>query len=181
MKGIRAAKRYAKSFMQLAIEKSVLDEVLLDIKMIHKLIADSKELKNMLQSPLVNSDKKRSICKQLFDGKVNALTSNFIDLCVELKREAVLDIICEEIIAQYNDLKNIAKVNISTAVKMSESNKAKILESIKSAYQLETIELTETVDESLLGGMVMRIGDRQLDASIKRQLVDIEKELVKAN
>lgn len=180
MKGSRAAIRYAKALMQLAKEKNALQTIISDIKLIESTVGSSKELKNLLLSPLVNSEKKQSILDSIFGSKIDALTKSFIHQLVVQKRESILHLICEQFVVIYNEMHKIAKVELKTATSLNEATKTKILQTIKSTYQLSEIELTESVDTELIGGLVLRIGDKQLDASIKGQLKNIENELVQA-
>ena len=105
---------------------------------------------------------------------------NFIKQIVSQGRENILEMICEEFINQYNEIKNIAKVSVTTPVALTAELKQELIKKITTDYQLSEIELEEKVDESLIGGMVLRIGDKQLDASIRRQLNDIKQELIHA-
>lgn len=178
MKGNRAAIRYAKSLIQLAKEKGQFEVVLADVKMLDSLINESRELDLFLANPLIKMDKRRSILKSMFEGKVNSITYDFIQLVVAHKRESILKLILDKFIAQYNLMNKIAKVSISTAVAMDDSRKKQLVDSIMAAYDFSAVELEEKVDEELIGGLLMRIGDKQLDATIRRQLNDIEKELV---
>lgn len=180
MKGQRAALRYAKSLMQLASEKGALDAVIKDVKMIHDLINQSDDLQIFLASPLVKAEKKRTVVLQLFENKVNPLTLRFIEHVVEQGREAQLKSMMEQYLDLSNAANGIAKVQLSTATPLDKESKKAILDALQAHYKLNEIELSETVDPSLLGGLVMRIGDQQLDASIKRQLQRIENELVQA-
>lgn len=180
MKGQRAALRYAKSLMQLAADKGALEAVIADVKMIHALIEQSKDLQTFLASPLVKADKKRNVIMQLFENKVNALTLRFLEHVVEQGREAQLKSMMEQYVDLSNAQNGIAKVHLSTATAIDKDSKEAILKALQAHYKLNKIELSENVDPSLLGGMVLRIGDQQLDASIRRQLQKIENELVQA-
>ena len=180
MKGVRAAKRYAKALMQLADQNNSLDTTVVDVKMIHKLIEESADLKMLLSSPLIKSDKKHSILSAIFDGKVNALTLKFIQLLVDHNRESHLDVMMQEFISLYNEKNNIAKVTLATATALNNNSRELILKTIKEKYKFSEILLEATVDSDLLGGLIMRIGDKQLDASIQGQLRKIENELVQA-
>jgi len=180
MKGQRAAVRYAKAFMQLAREKSLLDALKGDIESILKSIEDSKELDNFLQSPLIKIDKKKEILNSLFNGKVNELSLKFMIQIADQKREGLLKTICQEFIRQYNQEHNIAKVHLTTANPLTDSQRKDILEFVKSAYDFSSVEMEEKVDEDLIGGLVLRIDDKQIDGSIKRKLQDIKQELIHA-
>lgn len=178
MKGNRAAIRYAKSLIQLSKEKGQFEAVLADVKMLASLIEESRELDLFLANPLVKMDKRSSILKSMFEGKLNSITYDLIQLVVTHKRESILKLILEQFIAQYNLMNKIAKVSISTAVEMNDKLKQQLIDSIMKAYDFSAVQLEEKVDEELIGGLLMRIGDKQLDATIRRQLNDIEKELV---
>lgn len=178
MKGNRAAIRYAKSLIQLSKEKGQFEEVLADVKMLASLIEESRDLDLFLANPLVKMDKRSSILKSMFEGKLNSITYDFIQLVVTHKRESILKLILEQFIAQYNLMNKIAKVSVSTAVEMNDKLKEQLVDSIMKAYDFSAVQLEEKVDEALIGGLLMRIGDKQLDATIRRQLNDIEKELV---
>lgn len=178
MKGNRAAVRYAKSLLLLTKKEGQLDEVLVDVKMISTLIDESKDLELLLESPLVKINKKRSVLNAIFEGKVNAITMNFINLIVTHKREGILNLILSKFITQYNEANKIGTVNVSTAIALNAELKAALIEKIKTTFKYSEVQLHEEVDETLIGGLLLRIGDKQLDGSIRRQLNDIEKELV---
>jgi F-type H+-transporting ATPase subunit delta len=180
MKGVRAAIRYAKALMQLAQENKSVDAIVIDVKMIHNLIKESDDLKMLLSSPLIKSDKKQSILTTLFSGKINDLTLKFIQLVVEQNRESSLAVMAEEFIAIFNEKNNIANVSLTTASALDSNSREMVLKTIKEKYNFSEIQLEESVDADLLGGMIMRIGDKQLDASIRGQLRKIENELVQA-
>ncbi len=180
MKGSRAAVRYAKALMQLAQEKGAIDAIIVDVKLIHETINSSKELSNLLASPLVKSEQKQNILTAIFSEKINALTMSFVNQVVNQNREGVLNVIATQFIGLYNEMNKIAQVSLTTASAIDEQTKTSILNTIKEKYQLSQIDLTENVNPDLLGGLVLRIGDQQLDASIKRQLKNIENELVQA-
>src|SRR5690554_3006329 len=116
MKGNRAAVRYAKSLIQLAKEKGQYDSVLADVQMLSGLIEESKELDLFLSNPLIKMDKRRSILSSMFEGKLNALTYDFIQMVVRQKRESILKQIFKQFITQYYKLNKIATVSVSTAV-----------------------------------------------------------------
>ena len=180
MKGHRAAVRYAKSFMQIAKEKSLLEELKGDVEGILNAIRESVELSSFLSSPLIKIDKKKVILNQVFKSKINDLSLSFIMQITDQKREGILETICEEFIRQYNIEHNIAKVHLSTATKLNDAQRKEALNFIDKHYDFNAVELEEVVDEDLIGGLVLRIEDKQIDGSIKRKLQDIKQELIHA-
>jgi len=180
MKGRRAAVRYAKSFMQIAREKSLLEELKGDVEGILKAIRESDELSIFLNSPLVKIDKKKVILEKIFKSKVNGLSLKFILLIADQKREALLEGICEEFIKQYNKEHHIATVQLTTANKLTDNLRKEVLAFIEKNYDFKSVELEEIVDEELIGGLILRIEDKQIDGSIKGKLQDIKQELIHA-
>lgn len=180
MKGQRAAVRYARSFMQLARENSSLEELKDDVKEILKAITENNDLDVFLKSPLIKIDKKKAILKQIFEGKINDLSLKFIMQIADQKREGQLEIICREFIRQYNVAHNIAKVRLTTATPLSDLQRKEVINFINEHYNFSSVELDEKVDDELIGGLILRIEDKQIDGSIKRKLQDIRQELIQA-
>jgi F-type H+-transporting ATPase subunit delta len=166
--------------MQLAREKGIVKPLVEDMQVISRAVSDSKELENLLNSPLVKTDKKRTVLAAIFKGKVNDLSLTLIDQAAKQKREASLKNIADHFVALYRKENNIATVTVRSARPLDAEAREKIIREVKSTYNFSEIELTEKVDESLIGGIVLRIGDKQIDGSIKRKLKDIKQELIHA-
>jgi F-type H+-transporting ATPase subunit delta len=177
MKGSAAARRYAKALMSLSLEKGNLDTVYGDVVLINKTIADNKELRNMLQSPIVKMDSKQSILKAIFAGKIDAMTEGFVNLVAEKGREGKLLMISSAFIDAYKEHKNIAKVEVTSAVALDEGQKKKIIEMI-ATQGITNVDMEEKVDPALIGGFIVRFGDQQIDASIVRKFNNLKQELV---
>ena len=165
----RIATRYAKSLIELAQEKGKLEEVHTDILHMQTVIKSSSELRVFLKSPIVNVDKKLGVFNKVF-ANVNEITGKFIKLMTEKGREAFLPEIADSFLVQYNVMKNITPVRITSAVKLDKSTIDTILADLTKRENLSQIELTETVDESLLGGFVLHYGDNQIDTSVRTTL-----------
>ncbi len=178
MKGVRTAARYAKALLMLAKEQNCVEAIVQDARMIQGLVKESKDLSILLESPLIKAEQKSTVLEKIFASNVHQLSMGLIKQILKQNRERLLGLICEEVLNRYNEENKIAKVSLSTAVPLEENAKNQILEQLKAAYQLSAIELDEQIDESLIGGIVMRMGDKQLDASIRRQLNDIKKEII---
>lgn len=178
MKGTRAAVRYAKSFIQLTNEKGQMEEVLADVKMLSTLIDSSREFELLLGNPLVKMEQKRTIMNKIVDGKVESITKDFINFLISQKRESILKEVLNQFVGIYNEEHGIAKVSVTTANELDKNIKTTLLENLKTRFNYSKIELEEKIDKTLLGGILLRIGDKQLDGSVRRQLNDIERELV---
>ena len=175
----RLANRYAKSLVDLAIEKNQLEAVYADMKFLQAVCQSSREFVNLLRSPIIQLDKKRAIIKAITDGKVSDITSLFNNLLVSKGREGDLPEIVEAFIDQYNDLKGIHKVKITTAVELSDELKNAIIEKVKSTQNFDTVELEAKVNPALIGGIMLEFNNNLIDATVLRDLKDVKKQFSK--
>ena len=178
MPNTRLADRYAKSILDLAIEKGELEAVCADMKYLQAVCKVSADFVNLLKSPIVKAEQKNKIINAITDSKVSALTQAFTALMVKKGREASLPEITNAFIAQYNTLKGIHLVTLTTAVEISEALKQSIEQKVKAENNFTTVELTTKVDEKLIGGFVLEFNNNLLDASIARDLKDIKKQFL---
>ncbi|MCX6187459.1 MAG: ATP synthase F1 subunit delta [Bacteroidetes bacterium] len=177
MSEFRVASRYAKSLIDLAQERNILEAIFSDIQLFAKTLENSHELLGMLKSPIINGDKKMAVMKMLFDRSFNPLTTSFLEIIVRKNRERYLGTIAQAFIAQYNELNNIIEASIKTAVETDES----IKQQIRVALEKETgkrVNLKSSVDASLIGGIVVQVEDKLFDASIAGKLRQAKKQLL---
>jgi F-type H+-transporting ATPase subunit delta len=132
----------------------------------------------VLKSPVIKEDKKNKIIEAVTSGKVNEVTRLFIKLLGVKTREANLPEIIHAFIDQYNEVKQIHKVKITTAKELSEEMKQMFISKIKESDGIENIELNAKVDEKLIGGFVLEMEGRLVDASIITDLKDIKKQFM---
>ncbi len=170
MSSHRIAWRYAKSLIQLAQEKGQLDEVFNDMRNIDSTFENSRDLKLMFKSPIINYDKKLSIVKSLFEGKVNELVYRFLTLMITKGREAHFHEMVNSFIEQYNSLKNITKVKITSAVKLDAGLVQSMIANLKKKENLQQVELYEELNPEMIGGFILQYGDKMIDSSISRNL-----------
>jgi F-type H+-transporting ATPase subunit delta len=178
MSNARLAGRYAKSILDLATEKGQLEAVYADMKYLQAVCTASSEFVNLLRSPIIKADQKNSIIDAVTKDKVSALTNAFTVLLVKKGRERDLPEMASAFIEQYNALKGIHQVTLTTAVEVSEVLKKSIEDKVKSENKFATIELTTKTDEALIGGFVLEFNNNLLDASIARDLKDIKKQFL---
>ena len=175
----RLAHRYAKSIIDLAVEKLQLELVYADMKFLQAACKSSKELVSLLQSPIITADKKEKILDAITAGKVTEITASFNKLLVKKGREFELPEIVEAFIEQYNTIKGIHKVKLTTAVEVSEELKKSITEKAVRESGVASVELETKVDADLIGGFVLEFNNNLVDASIARDLRDIKKQFSK--
>lgn len=174
MREVKVSSRYAKSLLGLAVEKNKLEEVHNDMRMILEVCDDSRDLQILLKSPIIKTDKKEAILKELFRGKLSDITLTFVDIIIRKKREYLLTGIAEAFESQYKTYKNIQTVEVISAVALDKATQDKITSLVKEQHD-GGIDLIQKVDPEIIGGLIIRIGDRQIDESIKRKLSDLER------
>ena len=172
----RLAARYAKSLVDLAIERNQLEAVYKDALYLQALCKASREFVTILRSPVIKADKKLKIVSAVTDGNTGELMSAFIRLLINKTREENLPEIINAAIDQYNTLNGIHKVKLTTAELVSDSLKDSIVAKIKKETSLQSIELETAVKPELIGGFVLEFDNNLVDASIARDLRDIKKQ-----
>jgi F-type H+-transporting ATPase subunit delta len=178
MKETKVATRYAKSLIGLAKERNELDAAFQDMEVVLKACQDSKDLRVFLNSPVVNADKKKNVLSSIFAGKIGTLSSGFIQIITSKGREYLLSEIASEFIRQYKVSKNITEARVTSAVPLDSEVREKILALIHKTTTGE-VEINEVVDPEIIGGLVVQIGDKQVDASIRKKLNELKKEFSK--
>ncbi len=176
MQNPRLAGRYAKSIIDLAVEKDQLDVVYEDMLHLQSVIKLSREFVNLLKSPIIKADKKQNVLDAVTKGKVGVLTASFNELMIKKGREGYLPEIVTAFIDMYNGIKGIHKVKLTTAQSVSEELKQSIIDKITASTPLQIIEMEAQVDEALIGGFVLEFDNNLVDASISRDLKDVKKQ-----
>lgn len=168
-------KRYAKSLLILAKEMSVLNDVNADMKLFASVCSENREMPVLLRNPMIPSDKKLGILQALFADKMSKLSLNFFAVVTRKGREKYLFEISKAYTEQYKVLNNIITAEITSASGLDDSLRARVYEVLKGINNSE-VELHEKVDKDLIGGFVLRVGDKQYDASLSSDLRKLARE-----
>ena len=174
----RLAGRYAKSLIGLAVEKGQLEEVYNDMLYLQAVCKSNRDFVAFLKSPVISADKKQTILRAVTQGKISVITSAFNDLLAKKGRESSLPEIAFAFIEQYKQLKEIHTVTLTTATPVSDQVKQEIIDKVSSQSGMKNIELTTAVNEDLIGGFVLQIGNTLIDASISYDLNQIRKQFL---
>ena len=172
----RLASRYAKSLLDLAVEKGQLEKIYADMLYLQQLTKISRDFLNLLRSPIVSADKKQSVIDAVIGKNVSELTEAFTRLLVNKNRESELPEIIVAFINQYKETKGIHTVKLTTAVAVSDAVKDQLIEQVKKTSDLQNIELQTTVDPNIIGGFVLQTGDKLIDASVAYDLKQISRQ-----
>src|SRR5215213_4268783 len=133
----RVASRYAKSILDLAVERGQLEQVYNDMLYLQQLNKESREFLNLLRSPVVKADAKIKAINAVTAGKISDLTMSFTTLLVNKTREAVLPEVITSFIQQYKQKKNINTVKLTTATPVSEEVKNSIIAQVKNTSGMQ--------------------------------------------
>jgi len=170
----RVSYRYAKSLIDLSLEKGQLEQVREDMQLVLDTIRGNHELAVMLKSPVIKTDKKQEVLKAIFGGKIGVISSEFIDVITRKRREAELEGIAEAFLTHYKKHKQILSAVITTASGLDKNLREQVLQIVKGSSSSE-VQLEEKVNKDLIGGFILRVGDKQVDASILRQIKNLDK------
>jgi len=176
MKDFRTAKRYSKALLQLAEEQNKVDVVSKDFVLIETVIKTSRDFYLFLKSPIINTEKKKIILRDIFKNKIDELTLKFILLITDKGREMILP----TILLQYRELldekQRIVEANIVTAIPLSE-HQTEILTNKLKQITKKNVRIKTMYDSSIIGGFKVRIKDMVLDGTISYQLEKLKEKL----
>ncbi len=169
MSEFRVASRYAKSLVDLSKEKGLLDTVKEDMKLLVHVCENNKAFADALRSPIISHDRKLAILKAVFQGKVNGLTMSIIEITSRKGRENILFSIAKEFLAQYNKMFNIEMATVYTASPLT-SNLYEDFAQVVRKNTGKDVQIVTKIDPRIIGGYILRVGDLQIDESIKTML-----------
>lgn len=174
----RAAQRYAKAVLESAADAGTQEVVYGDMKSITGTLEGSKELRNVLSSPIIKAEDKRESLKAIFKGNSD-ITLSLIDILVDKNRTQLLDQVAQSYINLYNKSQGLVVAQVTTAVELNKELESKILNKVKQITGSDEARLDHKIDPAILGGFVLRVGDVQYDASVANQLDEVKKEFSK--
>lgn len=174
MAGTRAAIRYAKAVLSLALSEKKAEAVDKDMKTIAKAISESGDLSGMLSNAVVKSETKKEALLAIFP-KLNTITTGLFDVLISNKRIDILNDVAVKYSALLDEHNGKETAQVTTAVPLTKDLEKKVLAKVKELTN-KTVELKNIVDESIIGGFILRIGDKQFDASIANNLNKLKRE-----
>ena len=176
MSSTRAAIRYAKAILEIADSKKVASEVNADMALIATTITGNSELSSFIQNPLVKTEAKMDVVSEVF-ASVSAVTKSLFKLMLENKRFEILDGIATEYIKLFDVMNGVEVAQVTTAIPMDAALEAKVTAKIASISSSKKITIENIVDPAIIGGFILRIGDKQYNASIADRLQVLKREL----
>lgn len=177
---LTVARRYARALYEDAAQKKCVDQVDEDITMIQESLESSSELKRLFQDPIISGDKKEKVVEALFTDRVQATTLTFLKLLIQKGREMLFLDVARAYQALRDEQRGIVEAHVRTAMAMSDAEKKKVVAGIESMTG-NKVRLVTHVDSSLLGGLVIRVGDSVYDGSVRHQLSTLHNRLELGN
>jgi len=170
--------RYAKALFNLALERNIIDAVKVDVEFLNE-VCNLPEFNDFLNSPILPVSKKLIVIKNIFKGNILDMVYDFIVLMTTNRRESFLKIITLDYLKFYREFKGIVEAELTTAVAISEDNKQNIALLLKQLLGGD-VDIKNKIKPDIIGGFVLRVDDKQIDASVKAQLLAYKTELKKA-
>jgi F-type H+-transporting ATPase subunit delta len=178
MNNPRLAGRYAKSLLDLAQERNDVNPVCDDMKWLQAVCKSNEDFVAVLLSPIIKADKKQAIVEAVTNGRVSNLTAAFIKLLISKNREANLPEIVNSFVDLFNVANDIQKVKITTATTLTDDLKQAILANITAAIPGKKLAIETLVNDELIGGFTIETNGKLVDASIARDLKDIQRQFL---
>jgi F-type H+-transporting ATPase subunit delta len=176
MNNPRLASRYAKSLIDISTQYDKLEEVHNDVVFLKSVIDQSRDFVLMLESPIINPDKKYKIIHAIANGKISPVTETFLKLICNKGREANLPGVIRSFIEQYNSIIGLHIAKLTTATPVSKELIDSFVSKIKASTSYENVRLETEVDDKIIGGFVLQMEGKLIDKSILRNLQDVYKQ-----
>ncbi|TCP69513.1 F0F1 ATP synthase subunit delta [Baia soyae] len=168
MSYVIVAKRYASALYQVANENRLVDQVGADLQLVSETLAKTPEFVTLLQSPKVALEEKKELISSAFT-QVQSITKNFLSVIVEGRREEALAEISKEYTKLADDAKGVLEVVVTSASSLDDAERDGVTDAFSKILGRQ-VRIQEKVDKSLLGGLVVQVGDRLYDGSVKNKL-----------
>lgn len=171
------SKTYGEALFELAMEQEKVDQFLEEVTGLLEILSQNPEFDKLMNHPKIGKDEKVGVMETVFDGKVSKELVGFLILILQKERYKELKAILQYFVQKVKEAKGICPAFVTTPMELSEVQKKQIEERLLQTTSYNSMEMTYTVDKSLIGGMVIRIGDRVVDSSVKTKLEELTKQL----
>lgn len=169
MKNTRVARRYAVALMTAAEQQKNIEGVSKDMELVGKALNESRELRLFVASPVISSSKKRAVFDELFGSRIGKETMTFIHLLISKSREPVLQDIADQFKVLHDEKLGIVTVEVRTSVEFNYGQEKDLRAELERMTR-KKVRFQFVIDTTIKGGVIIRIGDTVLDASVSRQL-----------
>lgn len=171
------SKTYGDALFELATEENKFDALFEEATEIKKLLTENEEFVKMMNHPQISREDKETVIENIFKDRVSDDMTGFLKLLVQNGRFAELESVLDYFIARIKDYKKIGIAYVVTPLPLSDKQKSDVEQKLLATTSYESMEITYDIDESLIGGMTIRVGDRVIDSSVKSKLEKLTKDL----
>jgi F-type H+-transporting ATPase subunit delta len=171
----KVAKRYAQGLLDFTNESGQTAAVFSEMKDVVKIMSESKDLNKFFLTPYIDAKKKIEVANEIFKG-LSTSSQNLIRLVIKHGRENQLKNIAQQFINKVEDINGVQRITLTTATQLSKENLDQILRSTNLVNADSNFDLKVNVKPEILGGYILRVGDQQVDASVKTKLNQVKKD-----
>jgi F-type H+-transporting ATPase subunit delta len=173
------SKTYGEALFELAVEENKVDVFADEIRAILDILNQNPDFVNLLNHPKISKEEKLQVVEEVFGGKVSKEIQGFLNIIVAKERNKEIMAIMEYFLDEVKALKGIGVCYVTTPMELKEAQKEAVVKKLIETTNFKEMEMNNQIDETLIGGMVIRIGDRVVDSSIQTKLSKLEAQLLK--
>lgn len=173
------SKTYGEALFELAVEENKVDVFMEEIEGIKQVLVQNPEFGKFMNHPKILKEEKITALENIFKGRISDQLTGFLALIVTKDRYEDIDAILDYFLTEFKKFKGIGVAYVTTASALRNEQKAKVEQKLLETTAYKKMEMHYAVDTSLIGGMIIRIGDRVVDSSIKTNLSELKKKLMK--
>ena len=174
-----AAKTYGDSLFELALEEKKLDSFLEEAVFVQQVLSENEDFVKLMTHPKVSKEEKEEVIKNIFKGKVSDEITGFLAIVNRKGRFKEIQGILSYFVARVKEHKKVGVVYVTTPVELKDAQKQALVQKLLDTTEYQEMEMNYSIDPSLIGGMIVRIGDRVVDSSIKNKLNRLTSDLLK--
>lgn len=180
VKNIKTAKRYSNALLKSAIEANSLEKIYNDIIFVDETIRVNSQLKNFIENPVIKNADKKDVLNKLFSMHIDKITLDFLFVLLDSGRIDILNEVLNQFAFRYNEENNIIKPEIISAVELTDEQKLRITEKLEKKFDKKIIP-EYTINSDIIGGLIVEIGDKTIDCSLKTKFYNMKQQLTKGN
>lgn len=173
------SKTYGDALFELAVEEDKIDVLLEEIEQLLKILAENEDFGRLMNHPKIINEEKIEVANNVFAGRISEELLGFLTIIISKDRYREIDEILKYFVARVKEYKGIGIATVTTAVPLKDGQCKEVEQKLLDTTRYQSMEISYNVDSSLIGGMVIRIGDRVVDSSIKTKLSTLQKDLMK--
>ena len=174
------SKTYGEALFELVLERGTMDLTLEEVQGVCQILEENEELNRLLTHPKISKEEKKSVLENIFQGRVSADVLGFLLILIEKDRYSELPAIADYFISKVKEYKNIGTAQVISAMPVTDAQKQQIEKKLLSTTDYTAFEMDYQTDPSLIGGIIIRIGDRVVDGSIRSKLERMARSLSEA-